>query len=563
MDLKQAGKKYDIIFAICLIGIIVVFLSRINLGLADKDETFYLSIPYRMTRGDGLLADEWHLSQLVGFLIYPIMKVYMGIKGTIEGIILDFRYIYLIIHVLSIIVTYNLLKKQDRFLAFCVSIMYGLFTPYGIMQLCYNYIGLLSVFGISIISVSRVKFKKIAYLVVGLLIASAVLCNPYFVSIYMAYFMAVVIFSLNRKSKDEYFSWEAFVFITLGIGIMVFLFALEVFSKATLKEVLFTLSHLAKGDPEHTSKTFHSFLSPMILFVLEYKKVFLILVISIIVGLIIPKLKNICLTVFLVTAMGMVINFALIGAQGNGIGYNAIMLPLSLVGLEAFIFTSNKNWNIFIKGWLLGVLYAMCMNMSSNQGMYVISNALTVSSCMSLFLIKEYYYENDIHKSVWKLSMLLLIGVQFLGEFYIQRTHIFWEENMADLKYQITQGPLKGIYTTSEKKDYYEKTCSDIKALGDLQGKNILFFPILPYGYYMTNADMGAPSAWTISSEKFLYTDSLLQYYEMHKDKIPDVIFIESLSTDMWDQDQWNMYCDNEGYSLEVYPSGAYVLRKQ
>lgn len=563
MNSKQKGRKYDIIFIICLIGIIAVFLNRINLGLADKDETFYLGIPYRMTRGDGLLADEWHLSQLVGFLIYPIMKVYMWIMGTTEGIVLNFRYIYLIIHIISVFLTYFILKKKDKFLAFCIATMYGLFTPYGIMQLCYNYLGLLSVFGISVISTSKFKHKRIAYLVVGVLLAATVLCNPYFVSVYVIYFMAVFFSNLCKKKAEEYFSWEAFGFVTLGVAILACLFFIEVFSKATWKEVLFTISHLAKGDAEHSSKSINSFLLPMIRFVVEYKVYFIILIVSVTIGFLIPKLQNVCISLFSMISMGMVIYFAFIEAQGNGIGYNAIMLPLSLVGLEAFLFVKDKDWSVFIKGWLLGLLYAMCMNMSSNQGMYVISNALTVSSCMSLFFIKGYYQENCVNKNTWKICLTVIIGIQLCSEVQVQRTHIFWEENIADLKYPITQGPLKGLYTTKEKKDYYDITCRDINALGDLKGKSILFFPILPYGYYMTDAEMAASSAWTMSSNDFLYTDGLLKYYEIYEEKIPDIIFIDSRSTAFWDSKQWEKYCDNEGYSLETYPSGAYVLRKK
>ena len=41
------------------------------------DEGFYLTIPYRLIQGDCLLVDEWHVSQLAGFLLIPVLKLYL------------------------------------------------------------------------------------------------------------------------------------------------------------------------------------------------------------------------------------------------------------------------------------------------------------------------------------------------------------------------------------------------------------------------------------------------------------------------------------------------------
>lgn len=96
----------------------------------NVDEGFYLTIPYRLTQGDALLADEWHVTQLVAMLVYPLVKMYLVIfKGT-EGIYLAFRYLYVGFLIGTTLVSYLLLRKKDKTLAMISSIMFGLLqTP--------------------------------------------------------------------------------------------------------------------------------------------------------------------------------------------------------------------------------------------------------------------------------------------------------------------------------------------------------------------------------------------------------------------------------------------------
>ena len=64
----------DLIFGVSMCAAILLYLSRIRMGMADLDESFYLTIPLRLTQGDALFVDEWHLSQLSSFLLYPRVK---------------------------------------------------------------------------------------------------------------------------------------------------------------------------------------------------------------------------------------------------------------------------------------------------------------------------------------------------------------------------------------------------------------------------------------------------------------------------------------------------------
>ena len=83
--LNSQTKKYDLFFAILCAAIIVFFVYIAQYGYNGYDESFYLTVPYRLVQGDTLLRDEWHPSQLVGFIMYPVMWLYMNL--IIAGIL--------------------------------------------------------------------------------------------------------------------------------------------------------------------------------------------------------------------------------------------------------------------------------------------------------------------------------------------------------------------------------------------------------------------------------------------------------------------------------------------
>lgn len=55
-------------------AVLVYFLFIARYGIKTADESFYLSVPYRLKNGDSLFADEWHVSQLSGVLLLLPLK---------------------------------------------------------------------------------------------------------------------------------------------------------------------------------------------------------------------------------------------------------------------------------------------------------------------------------------------------------------------------------------------------------------------------------------------------------------------------------------------------------
>lgn len=546
--------RYDVAFFGGLILVLIVHLSMISMGYVDADESFYLTVPYRFLQGDAPLVDEWHVSQLVGIVLYPFLKLYMLFHHSTDGIYLAFRYMYVGILIISSFVSYCLLRHKNQFLAATASIIFGLFTHGCLRTLSYNTIGLIFVWLLSTVLLSELKFCK-KYILAGVILAGVILCNPYMILLYIIYLVACVI----RRKENGLFGIKALGVVTIGAGIIFVLFLLFLFSRTTISDLLRNIPFIF-NDPAHEVKTLWDIIEPVINFVWWFKPYFIVVICGLIAGMCIPAWRK---YVFIgVALISMLLWMLLVVYKTPGIGKHAIMLPMTIIGGIAFVYTRDKSWNVFICGWILGIIYALCMNLSSNQGIYVICNACTVSSCASLFLINDFMGEcaGWNRKYIW---FFLLIASQILAEVYVNFNYVYWENDISSLKYEIQIGPMRGIYTTKEKKEQYEEKIENIKLLGNLEEKNILFFNTFPAGYMIAeNARNGSFSAWMRESPSI--DDAKMQmYYNCHEQKIPDIVYITEDTTCEWSDERWNEWGQKHEYKYIKFSNGDSVLVKE
>ena len=245
----------------------------------------------------------------------------------------------------------------------------------------------------------------------------------------------------------------------------------------------------------------------------------------------------------------------------SGIGKHAVALPFALVGILCFWMTEKKDWDLFTKGWMLGMIYALCMNLSSNQGIYVMCNASLISSCTSLFMLYDFDKENLTEKIFpWCFAGLIL--VQLSAQVYINMNYVYWEDDGEALNCEITEGPLKGIITTEEKKKLNDENYQLIQELGDLQGKHILFYNMFPQGYLMAeDANNASFSGWI--KEYNLDNEKFKEYYKIYPEKVPDIIFVDSRETSGWDDKEWDQWCEENGYASRHVLKNERILFKQ
>lgn len=553
MQSRKAWEWIDVLFLAGLLAGLLLYLSRIRWGYAEMDESYFLTVPYRLIQGDALLRDDWHPTQLIGFLLYPIMKCYLLLRGSTEGIYLGFRYIYVISHFLAALAGYVLLRGRDKIAALASNLIFFLYTVFNTMSLGYNSMGLTAVWLWIAVALCKWKRFPIRGVCLGLLLAVAVLCNPYMVFAYVIYAGICV-----RKRNDDVFGIRSFWGTTLGAGILFMVFCAFIFSRASFGELLQNIPFLFK-DATHGPSQILRNIKSVIWFSDWFRPYFITLFIGAIAAM---RFRKWSAWIFAgLSAVSALCSLVLAVFKTEGIGRLAIMLPLTMLGLIAFLLTEHKSWDVMQRGWMVGVLYSLSLIFSSDQGVYAICWASTASSAASVFLIKDYLQEQEGWNFRWPGLALLIVG-QLCSQIYLLRNYVYYEDNRSELTSEIEEGPMRGVLTTEAKKRIYAIDYENISGIKDLDGKNLLIFNEAPEGYLIAQTVRnGGPSGW-MCDYKSLDDRKLQEYYELHTDKIPDIIYVNMEFESGWNDEKWRQWCEDHGYVREVFSKGGAVLRR-
>ena len=175
MEDRELQKKNWIIFFAGLIGIVLFSIWKAKFGFGGKDVSFYLTTPYRISLGDKWFLDDWNLAQLSSFITYPLVKLYVGIVGSTEGIMISFRYIYILVNFLITIYIYSKLREFGLS-AIIAMWIYFLFVPFNNMMLSYNTMGMMFGFIACIIIAYNQTNSLIKYGVAGFFFFFFLLC---------------------------------------------------------------------------------------------------------------------------------------------------------------------------------------------------------------------------------------------------------------------------------------------------------------------------------------------------------------------------------------------------
>lgn len=141
METGKTEKLCSVFFAVMMAAVTGFLIWKAPYGFHMSDEAFYLATPYRYLQGDALLAEEWFPTLFSSFLLCPLLRLYLLIKPTTEGIIVNFRYIYVFFHILTAVFIYCRLVRRSPVAAAGAALAYALYTPYNIMALSYNSMG--------------------------------------------------------------------------------------------------------------------------------------------------------------------------------------------------------------------------------------------------------------------------------------------------------------------------------------------------------------------------------------------------------------------------------------
>lgn len=567
---RQRADKYkwqDYIFIALIAGGIIFAFWKCVFGFGGNDEAFYLTVPQRFNMGDALIKDEWHLSQLSGFLLMPFVWLFTTITGSTEGIILAARVLYIIFHATVSIVIYSRIRKYGYVSVFA-SVLYFIYTPYDIMAMSYNTMGLDFVTLAGVIMGTASYKKKLPLIVSGVAFAAAVLCCPYLAAAYILYGICVLIhtFIKNKETKfilkSELFAGKTFLFFSIGIFALAAVFLVFALTRVSIKEIFNYLPYLMT-DPEHPQIALGSRFGMYFKSIYNCHSHFKIALFSylvMIVVMIIDRKRKSHRSIYLIVTTAIVIFcYVLLLPQLTYSTYNAIMFPLIFIGITSYILCENKPKPLFASLFVPGIIYSFAICFSSNQYFYVISMVITASNIASYVFLAQLLREmkttqDNIEYAVWVkrgsfLFVAFMIFLQGAFQITVKAEHCFWESgNTSNLTAQIKNGPAKGIYTNVNNCNTYEQIYSDLQYYKNKQEDKILFLTSKTWCYLAVDFPYGTLSAW-ISGEKPSSVERLKTYYRVNYEEIPKYIYIPKDSE--WDFT--NIYNDAgaNGYSVE------------
>ena len=547
-DEKSKKKSQDIFFIITMLFVISLYCWKVSKGLVSNDEAFYLSTPYRILKGDGYLSSEWNLAQLSSFLLLIPLKIYLCLFKNADGIYYNFRILYFAFQAINTVFIYLLLRNKG-WITIASCIMFALFIPYGIMALNYNSMALSFLILISAIIISDYWNKSVLQIISGILLGCSIMCNPYLVIIYAVFLCITII----KKGEDYYFSFTALLKVTIGCGIIAVAFLVLLLSRSTVSEVIRNLSSIL-NDPSHETIS----IVEMIEMLLYYCKPFIVEITAIILCFVISILDNgryikKCQIVLQIIIWVLIVHLAVFHSSGYGvqaIGYNAIVAILPVYGLYLIIFKKCRNQSCLIV-WGLDMIVALCNMRASNQYLFVVSNALMISSFATLFMQESLTDKMNLY-------FVLTVSVQLFAVVYVYLTHVYGEGNESLVK--INHGPMKNIYADQEYVNQYTIMLSDLDDLGHVE-EPVLYYQNIPWAYLYYDNQVGCFSTWGGAIANL--EDSILeQYYEYYPEKIPGFIYIDSESLSE-SRDFYVQYAAKHGYEFHDLPSGAAYLTKE
>ena len=555
MFYKSILKNYGYAIVFSMIFLFLIFKCRY--GYANMDESFYLTIPYRLCLGDGLLVHEWHLSQLSAFLLYPLVRVYLWIFHSTEGILLNFRYLFTFIWASAALFVNYRLSSYSKIGAHIASLSFLIYTPFGIMALSYNSLGILTLLCACVIIMTAQTHIELQYTLGGILSAFSILCCPFNLGIYIIFSIVALLFWHQKRHGQLLRCW---LFVTLGSLIVLCFFSLFLFSRCSLNKLLSSIPWIL-NDPEHSGISLITKIKVYVLGIIQYRfpiYIYLASALFVVTGRLKKDWRPYCFAGVCVCCSMYILGFEMFHQY-----LNYLMWPITILGFYCAVTSTNVVIKrLFWCLWVPGMLYGFFLNMAPNQVFYAISSAATIATVSSIVMAAVYASDMaNENKAVFSRKIMItclavVFALQIGTEVHLRYTSVFWEpESMAAQTVCAESGPEKGILMTPEK----EALCQNIQTAvsyikDDEQIEKVLFASNNTEFYLYAEKELSTYSAW-LSGVNSHSLNKLDAYYKINPDKIPDAVYLESSNKEFYD------YFIDKGYSPESYGSYFYMRK--
>ncbi len=535
-DKKGEGgqiKIYMIVYIFIWVLLLLFIIWRAKMGAASYDESLYLTIPYRLYRGDAMIHDEWNLSQLSSFATIPFIYFYTHIFHGTDGITLAYRYYSVAVWaIVSLAIFFKLRRylesrKLSQGWAAVSSAVMMVYAPFGMLVLSYNTYAIITLILAGIILLpgdDGYPEGTLRWVIAGFVYAYSVLCSPHILLLWILGF----IYALYKKKIRR------FVYFTMGAGCLAAILGLYIISRASVGQIMSVIPVML-SDPYHQQMSVFGYVKDYIIQVLfgipNVLWIYICFVLLFIAAAV-DKERSRRRSIYFI--LGCILTLALLIFAFVFRRYiNCFIYPLNILALLCMILgTDEKALPLFECFWLPGMIYSFCINMSSNQYYLAISSSSLAALAGSIVIIG--IFVGDLSGDItWIKKTCISLYVSMLAVLFaflviLRYSFVFMNSEVSLQTESIDKGPQKGIMSTLQDRDIYEGIYADAIEMEEHNPDRILFFARDNWPYLMNTWKCGAYSPW-LQNEIDDYTVRMLQaYYAMDGSRKPDIIYIDS-----------------------------------
>lgn len=517
-------KRNERIEKMVAVGVLIIaalfMLNRAKYGYIYNDEPFILTLSHRLIKGDAFLYDEWQPTQLTGFLNYPWMILFTATHNNTDGMILFFRYIYVVLNFVSLLFVYlrlsNYSKKPLITGAACLYLL--LFSSMDILTVSYNFYSLTGL--LLFITLCITGKSNIEYLFAGIFFSVATLASPYLAIVFVLYYL---IFSLNHFVLKKDISKNLIditKMVLFGVILSVAVFICFLYGTGgNISKMLNTVSYIFT-DVEYPSQSiFQLIYGYLYTWVNKFRTFGFMFAVFVMLSLIDKKHKTLWLEAHIIAFVILTPRMIHIFLYQ----FNYLIMQIGLLGFHALIIDEQRN-NSYSLIAIAGVIFSFILYATSDLKQYAIANGMVLAGFASFFLIDDYLQKYENNTILIKTLCILLVFAQIGTEVYERMTKYYLDNNINDNLYLIEESVAKGLYVDQEQYDTYMSVYNDIN-VNIPHAAKLLVLSQKPWIYLANDSDYCTYSAWMTSSKEFRI-NRLKEYYTLHQDKYPNYIYV-------------------------------------
>lgn len=513
-----------------LILIFSAFVARIFFGADVTDEGFYGAVPYSFSRGNLPFVDEFYLQQLGGYLVTPLVFLYTKFIGSSAGIILFLRASYCLATFLVLLFCIRVIKlRTEKFVNFVFILPTIFFVPFSVYHFSYNTLAIL--------------FMNLAVWSVLLFDKKADYSSAFFISFFVGLSGLVYppLLSLFVVLLGYAFFLDSIRRIVFIRGILLGgMCSLAIFSPALvnvdalIEAFKFQAGHGVQGGG----------ISKVLLLVREMKTYLVIFLCGIAAAFTYSRSERPYLIVLMIT---LVVVFFLavnqtFSAHYFGLAIGFFVLPLWL--LPSTIKLSSSG-DVLVVGMIIACAFLTAW--TSSNGLIASSAFGVLLGAVTLFIL---FKDRPIAHLCGVFMAVVVVGFQY--------KYVYRDDQFSDLTVRVEDGPYLGIFTTSEKNNFFKMVKQDLAAL-PAQYETLVAFDSFPAAYLFSDLKPMTYAVWMPPAK--VYTGKRYKYIDYYNTKggIPDVI-LYTKKIRISSREFLDTFVENDELLMALRTKGEYEL---